>query len=242
MSKAKAKNTPQGRSQGVISAYFTQTSPARSQSQKRRVSPIDLTEDDHGDDYSSPAKRRKPSATTSPPPTCRVADTDAASSSAQPCSPAQQWRFTPSGSSPTQVPETAKWPTTEEESARRVRREAFKKKLLGDNNSFFLRHRSSERVDTVDVDMDTDACSGHEQLGRERTADPSDASGDESDAAFKNLQEMFSNKSEKRKATAKAKSKLKSTAATAPKKSVEEVGPSGQTYTPLEKQVGCDIP
>lgn len=92
----------------------------------------------------------------------------------------------------------------------RERHEAFKKKLLLENNPFLLK--------TPDVPT---------PIKVEDTA----SSGSESDQAFKELSFMFSNK---------AKGKGKAANSIAPTKKLRShasLGPNGQSYTPLENQV-----
>lgn len=120
---------------------------------------------------------------------------------------AEQWRFL----SPVQKQQER---TEEELIEQRKRRDAFKRKLLLENNPF-LHKNSKETVDEFDVVGDVDV----------------DSSGDDSDNAFKSLAAVFSNKAGKRKG------KERATVASQRKKAAEEVGPSGQTYTPLENQV-----
>jgi DNA mismatch repair protein MSH3 len=123
--------------------------------------------------------------------------------------------------------------TPADKNARQLRHEAFRKKLLGEN-SVFIR-RKSDANEAKDVIEDGS--------GGETAATETETSGDESDRAFKDLQDMFLQKHLKGKAKSKTKSRV--LAAQAPvvsstgkgKKKVEELGPSGKTYTPLENQV-----
>ena len=95
--------------------------------------------------------------------------------------------------------------------------------LVADNSSFHRSRRSPSiglsTHDGEDVEADE---------GRTR----SDASGNESDSQFKELQNMFSLKD---KGKRRAKTSHPQGAEKKGKKG--EVGPSGQTYTPLEQQV-----
>ncbi|KAG6841688.1 hypothetical protein C0991_008326 [Blastosporella zonata] len=191
-----AKKTPE-RPQATISSFFQLSQ--RSSSGKRASSPIhlDLTADEE-------------------PPTKRLKKSDTSYTSRQPTTPrggvAEQWRFTPA--SPDK-PETNAAPSQRTEAqiiAAKGRHEAFKKKLLLENNPFIRKpmqshpERASSPIDEQEAD-----------------------SGDESDHAFKELSSLFSNKG-------KGKGKAVSTA---PRKSKQPVaiGPSGEPYTPLEQQV-----
>ena len=98
--------------------------------------------------------------------------------------------------------------TTAEEAARKMNHEAFKKRLLGENSTF-IRKESSMDVDSED----------------HPAGDETDSSRHDVDAAFTSFQELLSKKRSKGKAPATHN------------KRVDEVGPSGETWTPLEKQV-----
>jgi DNA mismatch repair protein MSH3 len=245
MPKAKAKNPSNSRSQGTISAYFTQSSPAKSQSDQTKKRPfpiIDLTE---GDEHQSPVLKRQRSSQTPPAESHSIAGANAeAVLSCTKSRATQQWSFNPA--SPTQASQPNKVANDLDDAARRERHEAFKRKLLGENSSFFQR-RSDAQGEAMDVDREVSVDLRDEvSPGRERTEEPTDGSGDESDQAFKDLTEMFSLNKGRRKSAAKAKRKTKSSSSTAvggastsKKRAEEEVGPSGQAYTPLEKQVGC---
>ncbi|KAK0228364.1 muts domain V-domain-containing protein [Armillaria fumosa] len=106
----------------------------------------------------------------------------------------------------------AKPPTEREIDAKKKRQEAFRKKLLADD------HRFSRRVSsTCEPEQD----------------EVEELSGGESDDEFKALTKMFSVKGQDAK---KVVSKKAVRTQSAPKV-VEENGPCGQPYTPLEKQV-----
>jgi DNA mismatch repair protein MSH3 len=99
--------------------------------------------------------------------------------------------------------------------AEKERQEAFKRKLLLDN-SRFLRKEAEEVVDEGIVDPGN----GGDELC------------EENDGRFEKLSEMFAHKSQVKANDKKGKSfTLRS------KKTVVELGPSGEPYTPLEKQV-----
>lgn len=226
-------------SQTRISSFFSQpsssSSPLRKSHSKRAASPIeiDLTVDSGDDDVGTshilkPAvKKRKLTALPHRP----TSSPSHASSST--INTAEQWRFDPSLASPTKQEfiETSSFSANspvkehapETLALKKQRREAFQKKLLLDNNPFLKRKdvSMSSLGDTLEVDSDAGPGDG----------ETSGNSGDDSDEAFKKLTEMFSNKTQgKAKGKAKAKAPPKA-------KVVEPLGPSGKSYTPLEKQV-----
>lgn len=199
--------------QPIISSFFSQIpSPKKptSKPRKRTGSSIDLTQ---ASDDEAPPKKKKP----------RTNATDAATSSiAGPSrSPrtghADQWRF--ESASPEQPVSQKKVRTPAEEVARKKNHEAFKRKLLGENSLFI---RSNPR------ELSTCEVTGVDQPKSNESNDV-EGSGSDSDAAFTALQEQFSNKS-------KGKNKARPSIASQ-KKKVEDLGPSGEPWTPLEKQV-----
>jgi len=95
-----------------------------------------------------------------------------------------------------------------------ARHEAFKRKLLSDNSRFL------EKPERIGLDP-------HELMDEGDTEVHDEDSDDDSDR-FKKLNEMFSHE---------GKGKGKSTGTARRVQKTEEVGPSGQSYTPLEKQV-----
>jgi DNA mismatch repair protein MSH3 len=113
-----------------------------------------------------------------------------------------QWRFTPTSSDKLDL-HSIEQHTEEKTLAQKERRDAFKKKLLLENNQFLPR-----KADTP-VALD-------------------ESESEESDPAFRELNEMFSNN-----VTGKGKD---SPSAKLPKKRTP-AGPGGQAYTPLENQV-----
>lgn len=121
---------------------------------------------------------------------------------------ADGWRFSPEKSQA-----GPSKPRTSEEKARH---EAFKKKLLSDNSQFLKKPEITE-LDYEPMD--------------EGNSEVNEDSGDESDHVQK-LSEMFSHEGNSRR---KAKGKSIASAKHVQKK--VEVGPSGPSYTPLEKQV-----
>jgi DNA mismatch repair protein MSH3 len=97
----------------------------------------------------------------------------------------------------------------------KARHEAFKRRLLSDNSRFLKNPDQDEPADEANEEANED-------------------SGDESDC-FQKLNEMFSHQGKSR-----GKAKGKSTAVARHSQKTLEVGPSGQSYTPLEKQV-CSL-
>ena len=180
-----------GSSQATISSFFHSST-------KRLASPvpIDLTADDSDDHGEPPTKKTRTSRSigatrTSPGPSSGAAE---------------QWRFTPtSPDKPGSHPNKQR--ALIEVLSPKERREAFKKKLLLENNRFLPKKAGSP----IELDV---------------------SEAEESDHAFKELNEMFSNK-------AKGKGKSKVSIQTKQSTKPVAVGPSGQTYTPLENQVSC---
>ncbi|KAG6919950.1 hypothetical protein DXG01_013299 [Tephrocybe rancida] len=190
-----AQKTPQ-RPQPTISSFFS--SSQKTSSGKRASSPIRLDLTASGVDEEPPTKRRKRTDVTHGSP---IPHEGAAS----------QWRFVPDSPDKAKTSTASAQRTEAEATAARKRHEAFKKKLLLENNpsirkpTHFDLTRSSSPFDPHDIN----------------------SAGDESDGdrAFKELSSFFSKKG-----------KSQSTATRKNKKPVE-VGPSGQPYTPLEQQV-----
>jgi DNA mismatch repair protein MSH3 len=194
--------------QAILSSYF---SPKSSHGKmKRASSPIDLTVDEPA---SPPVKRTR-------------ASTEARSSPlrtpSRSTSVAEKWRFTPLSPEniQSQTPNVAAGAAE-----RRKRHEAFKAKLLEDN-SIFARKSSVKETDVDTSGGDEDGNSGN---GTDKEPES------DSDGGFRSLAAFFENKSKgKRKAAVRG---CGSDISSKKKKSAE-VGPSGQTYTPLELQVG----
>ncbi|KAG5652337.1 hypothetical protein H0H81_005358 [Sphagnurus paluster] len=190
------------RPQATISAFFQPSQ--RSSSGKRAASPIHI---DMSDEDERPAKkaRRSETAYQSPEPLALYRE-----------GPASQRRF--NGASPDKLESSfpPRQRTDAEIAAARERREAFKKKLLLDNNPF-LRNRSVQP----------------EPEPESHKAQGADSTDEDSDNAFKELSLMFSNTS---KARGKTKKAVPATAAKKVK-NPPVLGPSGESYTPLEIQV-----
>lgn len=122
----------------------------------------------------------------------------------------EQWRFDPSQLSST-TGESA--PSVDED--RKRRHQEFKRALLGENSLFARSKHAQEQAAQSDVSVE------EENEGSE---------SDRSDAAFKELSDLFSHKPVKKKGKA-------STSTVKPKRgAAEEIGPSGLPYTPAELQ------
>ena len=212
--------------QPTISSFFSQTpstgaSPRRA---KRGNTPIDLTVDSDEGEQPPPHKRQKTTSTFFTP---RKSVPSSPQSSTQPPRTgghAEQWRFDP-------VSPSKAAPHADDEGQRRVHERA-KKILLGSGDVFA--HRSSSGAATPAPDGD-----GPAENDAERSADE----GDEAEKKFGELMEMFSSSTPKA-AAKKGKGAAKKAAAppvAGPSRSrtqrVEEIGPSGQPYTPFELQV-----
>lgn len=206
--------------QETLSRFFAQ-SPVKKSQGKRPASPIDLTADSD-----SEAPRKKPRNTSH----TRDEEGDLSISAGQSAprrkqvhapAEAEQWRYEPP--SPDK-PRPEKARSAAEEEKRRKTHEAFRKRLL-DENSSFVRIRGGVINDDGDIVQETESRKGKDRDRDEGEESAGGESGDESDAAFASFKEVL------------AKSKGKGPQAVARKKKVEEVGPSGQPWTPLEKQV-----
>jgi DNA mismatch repair protein MSH3 len=187
-------NRRSGSSQAAISSFF-HSFPART---KRTISPVhvDLTADSDGE---PPPKKTRTSGPRDSPHTPPVAGPSSGA--------AEQWRFTPTSSDKLDS-HPIKQRTEAEVLVQKGRREAFKRKLLLENNRFL-----PKKADTPVAHINLD-----------------ESESEESDHAFKELNRMFSN-------NAKGKGKSKDSLPTKPSKKPILVGPSGQPYTPLENQV-----
>lgn len=209
-STAAGKEVSRLQQQPMISTYFSQkSSPAKQR--KRSYSPTGIG--DSGDDSDAPPKKRTRSnghlqSTIDSSPGIG----EAGPSRKQYAGQAEQWRFAPSS------PENSraeKIYTTAEKEARKKNHEAFKRKLLKEN-SMFIRKKCSREDSEAPINVNRD--SEHD----------TDDSGSDSDPAFTVLHKQFSNK---------PKDRGKSKVPLPRKQKVEDVGPSGQTWTPLEQQV-----
>ena len=244
------------RTQPTISSYFASTSssplkanPKTSRTEKRSASSdfVDLTQDDA--DEAPITKKSKtihwkqngvspvagvpktPSNATAPriqpeagPSTPRNAPRTPAVGSAQ------KYRFT----GKPDVPDVNETP--EEKRAKRARREAFKRKLLADNG---LCRRTSRQPEesfpknlgdkVVDIDNEVDISeAGDKSFGSESDLEPSTLPEAIRSAAFFQKEGGVA-----KRRTIDNRPPFKKSSSTPE----EEVGPSGTTFTPLEKQV-----
>lgn len=245
------------RTQPTISSYFASTSSsplktnpkATRTTEKRSASSnfVDLTQDDADEapitkksksihwkqnGVSSVAEAPKtPSKTTAPriqpeagPSTPRNAPQTPAVGSAQ------KYRFTDKPD----VPDVNETP--EEKRAKKARREAFKRKLLSDNGLFRRTSRRPEESspgspadNVVDVDSEVDISeAGDKSSGSESDLEPSTLPETIRSAAFFQKEASVAKRRtiDNRPPFKKSRSIPE-----------EEVGPSGKTFTPLEKQV-----
>ncbi|KZT11630.1 uncharacterized protein LAESUDRAFT_734417 [Laetiporus sulphureus 93-53] len=209
--------------QTSISSFFVASPVAADKGhQKRRaVSPIDLT----GDSYNStsPPSTKRPRTTTSSffsiaGPSTQSTQDIASNIAIQERDgrATEQWQFDPNA--PSQ-------PTGVLDEEQRKRHERAKRILLGDSEFF---RKSSEGVRDVNPE-DADGDEGDDGGGR---AASNTAAEPGSDEAFNELMEMFANSKAK-----PMKGKRKAMAAPNTRVKVQEIGPSGLAYTPLELQI-----
>lgn len=206
----------------MISSFFSQSDTPQKPTQKKRTStPIDLTID--SDDEAGPSRKRARTTSafflSSSTPTTPRKDAAGSSRVELPQDVAEQWRF-----NPTQPRRSSQNPAGELE--QRKRHDRARSILLGDRNLF--RSRASPHETEFDVD-DMDDLDN-------KVNDTTHVSDDdeETDQQFSELMEMFSNS--KGKAT-KGRRSAPTLKVSSKQKKATEVGPSGQTYTPLELQI-----
>ncbi|TFK46431.1 hypothetical protein OE88DRAFT_1715028 [Heliocybe sulcata] len=132
---------------------------------------------------------------------------------------AERWSFIPSDG----VDTAGNSRPIPDDPYRLARREAFKKKLLGENNPFARRNASGEAIpDSDDRPKDTP----DEKPEKE-------SSGEDSDSGFKSFLGHFESGAKKPKQKGPAKGNLRAKAKT----KVKELGPMGEPWTPLEREV-----
>ena len=148
-----------GSSQATISSFFL-PSPAKTTTNKRTISPVhvDLTVDSDGEPPSKKTRTSGPSGVLYAPPVAGLASGPAEHA---------QWRFTPTSPDTLDL-HPIKRNTEAEVLAQKERRDAFKRKLLLENNRFLPR-----KADTA-VPLDESESEG-------------------SDHTFRELNKMFSN-------------------------------------------------
>ncbi|EED81705.1 predicted protein [Postia placenta Mad-698-R] len=213
---------PSSSKQPMISSFFSQSDTPQKPTQKKRTStPIDLTID--SDDEAGPSRKRARTTSafflSSSTPTTPRKDVAGSSRVELPQDVAEQWRF-----NPTQPRRSSQNPAGELE--QRKRHDRARSILLGDRNLF--RSRASPHETEFDVDDMDDVDN--------KVNDTTHVSDDdeETDQQFSELMEMFSNS--KGKAT-KGRRSAPTLKVSSKQKMATEVGPSGQTYTPLELQI-----
>lgn len=117
-----------------------------------------------------------------------------------------------------------------EDPTQRSAHERAKKILLGNVNIFNRRTQSADATPSSDVEEEA-----------EKAADPP-VEEEDSEKKFGELMEMFSSSSSKTKRKGKGAAKKSGPPVAGPSRSksqkIEEIGPSGQPYTPFELQVG----
>ncbi|KAI0806964.1 muts domain V-domain-containing protein [Fomes fomentarius] len=210
------KRTTSSGTQATISSFFSQTTSstpstptARGKTTKRGSTPIDLTIDSDDGEIHPPHKRQKMSSSFFE---VNKASPKPATQATKHGGHAEQWRFDPS--SPSKAMEVG----DSEEQCRA--REKAKRILLGGDDVLKRRNRSYEPPAAV---MQQD-----DRL-------PSDE--EHTEKKFGELLEMFSSKPSKGKSTAKRTKLPVAGPSRSRSQKAEEIGPSGQPYTPFELQV-----
>ncbi|KAI9056873.1 hypothetical protein FKP32DRAFT_1584914 [Trametes sanguinea] len=215
-------------SQATISSFFSQSSaagPSTSGSQQasktKRLSPIDLTLESDDEGAPPPPKRqrtttssffspRKPSASTSTPATPTKTSGGHA----------EQWRFDPNSPSVASAAHYNDAQLSAHERAKRI--------LLGNDNVFSSRQPSPDATHGSDAEDDDEVRDAPRQDDK-----------DEAEKKFSELMDMFSSSTTKKKGRGAAKKSGPPVAGPSRSRTqkIEEIGPSGQTYTPFELQV-----
>ncbi|TDL27572.1 DNA mismatch repair protein MSH3 [Rickenella mellea] len=222
----KSEGNPKQRN---ISAYFS-TSPSHNASAKRSASFVDLTLSDNDSEESireQSTKRPKNvhsitsgTGTKRYLPDTRMEESPSAAGSRDGALEGLRFR-TISAHDSESVPQLSKTPA--EISARKARREAFKRALLAENNIF---SRAGSENGAM-FGKTSKAC--HDEGSGDEEKDGSEDSGPSGGTS---MSMNFARDKAYRKEKPQVASKLKSRG-----KVVEDIGPSGETFTPLEKQV-----
>ncbi|EJD05960.1 uncharacterized protein FOMMEDRAFT_104344 [Fomitiporia mediterranea MF3/22] len=233
--KSGTSSSPKG--QATISSYFSQStsSPSKHFATQtglgKRAPPsavVDLTEDASDNELPVAKKKRVGSSLQN---NDKIRDNGNSLPSRSPRTPKKsisKYGFNHS-SDPPEAPETP-----EEKRAKKTRREAFKRKLLADNGMFGRRPevvQSKKQAEVVDEDvMDIDDLDAI----RERSRNESELEGSDQETSV-----LPAAVTSKAFSSSKGKEKARASETLPAKRSKKEVevGPSGQTYTPLEKQV-----
>lgn len=166
---------------------------------------------------------------------------------------AEQWAFVPQPSflqSTPSVPEDGIGESTsrfdpQKEAEKAKRHEAFKKKLLTNDNRFKLRPGVLGTADTINPEELAQSSRTPVSEGEDAAED----SGDDSDPAFREVMNMFSssvttNRKGKKRATTESSQTNQRASTSGGRRSNKpppKIGPSGQAYTPLELQVRSSL-
>lgn len=226
-------------SQPILSSYFSPQ--AKTPLKKRKTSPIDLTLDSDDDSAPPPPKRSKLLEATPARPTYESSSTlelhtprrnigDISISQ----SPLAKFRYQPSpqgGAPGGQVGITEELLSAEEIQAKKIRREAFQRKLgdpfvrqsslqIEESGPDYSRELANEALDADLLEQNTRQSSGEPELSEKLEALKKNHAAPKRPGKIRSTKESASSAPAKKRA-----------------KKQEEVGPSGQTYTPLEKQV-----
>ncbi|KAH8117506.1 muts domain V-domain-containing protein [Phellopilus nigrolimitatus] len=127
--------------------------------------------------------------------------------------------------------------TPEEKRAKKARREAFKRRLLGDNNMFSKQTKRAPPVEERRPALISDAVD-IDDLENIRDREEDESSLEASDREMSALPNSVTSKAFLGfKGKGKENPQMTSSARKAKKVTTEEIGPSGETYTPLEKQI-----
>ena len=121
--------------------------------------------------------------------------------------------------------------TPEEKRDKKTRREAFKRRLLAEKNLFGKRPEVAPPTKPPRVSEDVMDVDDLENI-KERKGEESEMEG--SDRETSTLPAFITSKAFS--SDTKGKENVQKFSTKASKKVEEEIGPSGQTYTPLEKQ------
>ncbi|KAI0781314.1 muts domain V-domain-containing protein [Trametes elegans] len=216
--------------QATISSFFSQGSagpstPGKAKAgskTKRGNSPIDLTLDSDEEEREPPNKRQRTTTSSFFSPRRPVPISPQLSSPATKSGGhAEQWRFDPSS--------PQKSPRVRLDLEQRKAHDRAKSILLGGSEVF-----TSRRCST-DVDPSSDV----EEIREEWVAPPEEEEADDSEKKFEELMELFSNFKGKQKGRGNSKKAGLPQAGPSRSRSQksEEIGPSGQPYTPFELQV-----
>lgn len=210
-------------SAATASGPSTPTKGKAGSKNKRGSSPIDLTLDSENEEH-APARKRQRTTTSTffSPRRPAVSASKAEAAATKSGGHAEQWRFDPSSPSKSQkVPEDA---------TQRNAHERAKRILLGSANVFNNTSRSADAAPSSDVEEEA-----------ETAVAPPEDDVDDAEQTFGELMEMFSSSSSKGKRKGKGAAKKTGLPVAGPSRSksqkTEEIGPSGQPYTPFELQV-----